>query len=101
MTAPEEKFKEELKKLIGRYKEGREKPEESGVKELVLRLEEQFPGDIGVFCVFMLNYVKLQPGDAIFLGAGEPHAYVSGGTLIFSFSNLINCVSFVILILDL
>ena len=80
MTAPEDKFKEELAKLVARYKEGKEKPEESGVKELVLRLESQFPGDIGVFCAFMLNYVKLRPGEAIFLGAGEPHAYVSGGT---------------------
>jgi hypothetical protein len=33
-----------------------------------------------VFCAFLLNYVSLQPGEAIFLGAGEPHAYVSGGT---------------------
>ncbi|KAL5504195.1 PMI1 [Sanghuangporus vaninii] len=78
MTAPEEKFKEELTKLVGRYKEGREKPEEKEVKDLVLRLESQFPGDIGVFCAFMLNYLKLQPGEAVFLGAGEPHAYVSG-----------------------
>ncbi|EJD06904.1 mannos-6-phosphate isomerase [Fomitiporia mediterranea MF3/22] len=78
MTAPEEKFKEELKKLVTRYKDGREKPEERDVKELILRLEEQFPGDIGIFCSFMLNYVKLNPGEAIFLGAGEPHAYISG-----------------------
>ena len=28
----------------------------------------------------MLNYIKMKPGDAIFLAAGEPHAYVSGGT---------------------
>ncbi|KAF9241651.1 RmlC-like cupin domain-containing protein [Melanogaster broomeanus] len=34
--------------------------------------------NVGVFCAFMLNYVKLKPGQAIFLGAGEPHAYVSG-----------------------
>ena len=79
MTAPEEQFKEELVKLVTRYKEGRVKPEEEGVKDLILRLESQFPGDIGVFCAFMLNYVKLEPGEAIYLGAGAPHAYVSGG----------------------
>ena len=82
MTAPEERFKDELTKLVARYKEGRIKPEEEGIKELVLRLESQFPGDIGVFCAFILNYVKLQPGEAIYLGAGEPHAYVSGGMLL-------------------
>ncbi|THH01776.1 hypothetical protein EW145_g6856 [Phellinidium pouzarii] len=78
MTAEEDKFKEELAKLVARYSKGSEKPEESGVRDLVLRLESQFPGDIGIFCAFMLNYVKMEPGEAIFLGAGEPHAYVSG-----------------------
>ena len=58
---------------------GAAEKDESGVKDLVLRLNSQFPGDIGVFCAFMLNYVTLNPGEAIFLGAGEPHAYVSGG----------------------
>ncbi|KXN90327.1 Mannose-6-phosphate isomerase [Leucoagaricus sp. SymC.cos] len=46
--------------------------------DLVLRLNSQFPGDIGVFCPFLLNYITLQPGEAIFLGAGEPHAYIYG-----------------------
>ncbi|KAH8118040.1 mannos-6-phosphate isomerase [Phellopilus nigrolimitatus] len=78
MTAEETLFKSELVKLVARFKEGKEKDEERGVKELVLRLESQFPGDIGVFCAFVLNYVKLEPGQAVFLGAGEPHAYVSG-----------------------
>ncbi|KAI5122267.1 hypothetical protein M0805_002348 [Coniferiporia weirii] len=78
MTAEEAKYKEELGKLVARYSESREKPEESGVKDLVLRLESQFPGDIGIFCAFVLNFVKMEPGEAIFLGAGEPHAYISG-----------------------
>jgi len=52
--------------------------EEDEVRELVLRLNAQFPNDIGIFCAFLLNYVKLSPGEAIFLGAGEPHAYISG-----------------------
>ena len=50
----------------------------SDMKELFLRLESQFPMDIGCFCVFVLNYVKLQPGEAIFLGPNFPHAYLSG-----------------------
>jgi mannose-6-phosphate isomerase class I len=33
----------------------------------------------------MLNSVHLNPGDAIYLGAGEPHAYISGGQY-YSFS---------------
>lgn len=45
---------------------------------LVLRLEKQYPADIGVISAFFFNYVKLNPGEALYLGADEPHAYVSG-----------------------
>ena len=45
---------------------------------LAVRLAGQFPGDIGVFAPFLLNFLRLKPGDAIFLAANEPHAYVSG-----------------------
>jgi len=80
MTAPKELFTAQLTNLIDRF-ESRSVhvEEEEGVRELVLRLNSQFPNDIGTFCSFLLNYVKLSPGEAIFLGAGEPHAYVSGG----------------------
>ncbi|KAG6824732.1 hypothetical protein H0H92_005994 [Tricholoma furcatifolium] len=85
MTAPEASFKPQLEALVARY---RNADRAGGVREgenedlvwLVLTCEEQFPGDIGTFCAFLLNYVTLQPGEAIYLGAGEPHAYVSGGT---------------------
>ncbi|KAI0057742.1 mannose-6-phosphate isomerase [Artomyces pyxidatus] len=78
MTADEAEFKAQLTKLVDRYAAGKVHEEELSVKELVLRVNEQFPGDIGTFCVFLLNYVQLQPGEAVFLGAGEPHAYISG-----------------------
>ncbi|EIW74209.1 mannose-6-phosphate isomerase [Coniophora puteana RWD-64-598 SS2] len=80
MTADESQVKAQLAKLVARY-EAAATAGGAGldnVRELVLRLNEQFPGDIGVFCVFVLNYVTMAPGEAIFLGAGEPHAYVSG-----------------------
>ncbi|PCH37027.1 mannose-6-phosphate isomerase [Wolfiporia cocos MD-104 SS10] len=78
MTAEESLFREQLEKLVARYEGGQETGAERGVKELVLRLQSQFPGDIGIFCAYLLNYVKMGPGEAIFLAAGEPHAYVSG-----------------------
>ncbi|MCA1224156.1 mannose-6-phosphate isomerase, class I [Streptomyces sp. 8L] len=37
-----------------------------------------FPGDPGVIAAMLLNPVTLQPGEAMFLGAGVPHAYLSG-----------------------
>jgi mannose-6-phosphate isomerase len=79
MTATPEQVKEELARLIKRYKDGGVTPAEESVKDLVITVEEQFPSDVGVFCIFLLNVVDLKPGEAIFLGAGEPHAYISGG----------------------
>lgn len=46
--------------------------------KLVQRLNTQFPDDIGLFLVFFLNYVKLSPGEAMFLQADDIHAYLSG-----------------------
>ena len=46
--------------------------------DLVVRLNEQFPGDIGLFVLFFLNYVKLEVGEAMFLKADDIHAYLSG-----------------------
>lgn len=45
---------------------------------LMARLNADFPGDIGVLCPLILNCVYLSPGQSFFMGADEPHAYVSG-----------------------
>lgn len=37
-----------------------------------------YPGDPGVIAAMLLNHVRLQPGQAIYLGAGVPHAYLRG-----------------------
>jgi mannose-6-phosphate isomerase len=50
----------------------------NGLSALILILAEQYPGDIGLFVVLFLNYVELQPGEALFVQAGEPHAYLDG-----------------------
>lgn len=41
-------------------------------------LAHHFPGDPGVIAAMLLNHVRLQPGEALFLGAGVPHAYLDG-----------------------
>lgn len=50
----------------------------SELSELIIRLNSQFPGDIGLFVLFFLNFVKLSPGEALFLKADDIHAYISG-----------------------
>ncbi|MEU3355033.1 mannose-6-phosphate isomerase, class I [Streptomyces sp. NPDC037389] len=41
-------------------------------------LARHYPGDPGVLAAMLLNHVLLQPGEALYLGAGVPHAYLSG-----------------------
>ncbi|RSS71764.1 mannose-6-phosphate isomerase, class I, partial [Streptomyces sp. WAC06614] len=41
-------------------------------------LAHHYPGDPGVIAAMLLNHVTLQPGEAMFLGAGVPHAYLDG-----------------------
>ena len=44
----------------------------------VTRLAARYPGDPSVAATLLLNYVELSPGEAMFLGAGNLHAYLSG-----------------------
>lgn len=41
-------------------------------------IAKAYPGDVGLFSVFLLNVLRLQPGEAIFLAQNEPHAYLFG-----------------------
>ncbi|MEW2399764.1 mannose-6-phosphate isomerase, class I [Streptomyces sp. NPDC046862] len=41
-------------------------------------IARHYPGDPGVIAAMLLNHVRLQPGEALFLGAGVPHAYLNG-----------------------
>lgn len=47
-------------------------------RELVAELLKQFPDDTGALVALMLNEVSLEPGEAIYLPAGNVHAYLSG-----------------------
>ncbi|MDO5752811.1 mannose-6-phosphate isomerase, class I [Arthrobacter sp.] len=44
----------------------------------VLELAVQYPGDPGVLVSLLLNRVSLVPGEAIYLPAGNIHAYLNG-----------------------
>ena len=47
-------------------------------EQLVLKLNKDYPLDVGILSVFFLNLVELNPGEAIALEANEPHAYLTG-----------------------
>ncbi len=44
----------------------------------VLELGERYPGDAGVLASLLLNRLSLAPGEAIYLSAGNLHAYLHG-----------------------
>ncbi len=46
--------------------------------EWMLQLKQSYPSDVGVLSPALLNLVQLQPGEALFLEAGELHAYLGG-----------------------
>lgn len=46
--------------------------------ELVASLADRYPGDPSVVVTLLLNRVTLDPGEAIFLGPGNLHAYLHG-----------------------
>lgn len=41
-------------------------------------LDESYPGDPTILAALMMNRITLQPGEAVFLPAGNMHAYVKG-----------------------
>ncbi|WP_171832087.1 mannose-6-phosphate isomerase, class I [Oceanispirochaeta sp. M1] len=44
----------------------------------VLKLQDKYPGDISVLAPLYLNTLCLKPGEALYLPAGELHAYLQG-----------------------
>jgi mannose-6-phosphate isomerase len=83
MNSPEGKVASAAERLVARAKDEAltfgGSPGGPELAQLIIRLNEQFPKDIGLFCGgLFLNYVKMSPGEAMFLRAKDPHAYISG-----------------------
>jgi mannose-6-phosphate isomerase len=72
----------ENSELAKRFTQTVESPQPNPVamkaRELVAKLLKQFPDDTGALVALMLNEVSLEPGEAIYLPAGNVHAYLSG-----------------------
>jgi mannose-6-phosphate isomerase len=51
---------------------------EDPVFDWMLRIACDYPNDIGVLAPILLNLICLKPGQALFLDAGELHAYLEG-----------------------
>lgn len=70
---------EDVRGALHRLEAGR--PEEAGPsaeREWIGRLAEDYPGDRGVMAPLFLHLFRLEPGEAIYTGAGILHAYLEG-----------------------
>ncbi|GAA1145300.1 mannose-6-phosphate isomerase, class I [Nesterenkonia lutea] len=50
----------------------------SGAAQMLLHIARSFPQDPGIFVALLLNRIQLQPGESIYLPAGNLHAYLHG-----------------------
>lgn len=83
MKQPKDTVASMSKELVALAEAGKIQPGPSvntaeELNELVQRCNGQFPADIGLFVLFFLNFVKLEPGQAMYLKADDIHAYISG-----------------------
>ncbi|KAG5885201.1 hypothetical protein JTB14_012225 [Gonioctena quinquepunctata] len=78
LTCDKQKITETISSMLKRFEDCDKQMREKCMSDLVKRLNNQFPGDNGVLMVYFLNYLTLQPSEAIYLGPNEPHAYISG-----------------------
>lgn len=51
---------------------------EEPVFRWIFQLAQEYPGEIGILSPLFLNLIQLQPGQAMFLPAGQLHAYLEG-----------------------
>ena len=79
MNASEQQITTNARALIKRAHEAPSDFNKKELPDLLIRLNEQFPDDVGLFCGgLLLNHCSLKAGEAIFLRAKDPHAYISG-----------------------
>lgn len=81
MSCPPAMLEQQLTTLIERLRSVQSERSLTPEESLILRLNEQYPGDIGAFSPLLMNYLVLQPGQSFFIGANELHAYISGECL--------------------
>jgi len=80
MTSSKENLKEQLNSLVTSIS-AKDQENDSLDKELgklFMKVYKDFPNDVGCFGIYFLNYLQLEPGQALYLGANEAHAYLSG-----------------------
>jgi len=76
-------FETQISLLRGRLKSN---PRPDETESLFLNLADRYDAtDAGLACLFLMNRIDLEPGQAVFLPPGIPHAYLKG--------NIVECMA--------
>lgn len=61
--------------------------------DALTRVAREFPGDAGIAVALLLNFVRLAPGEAIYLAPGNVHSYLSGSgvEILANSDNVLRC----------
>jgi mannose-6-phosphate isomerase len=78
LTCPEERSCKALDALRARL--GAQSTPDA-LEQCILTVAADFPGDVGAVAPLFLHLVDLKPGEAFFMAANEPHAYLKGDIL--------------------
>lgn len=78
MTADHDHIKRNIEQMSTRLSIKKNPTE---LDQLILKLVNQFPDDPGVFSPIIFNHMKLKTGQALYISANEPHAYIQGDIL--------------------
>jgi len=80
MRSPDDQIASALQRFEQRIRSLGGERQDKLLSGLFLRIAGDFPGDVGCWSIYLMNYVILQPGESMFLGPNVPHAYIYGGT---------------------
>lgn len=78
LTWPQEQRPELIEAVLRAVREQPATAPYAGDFALAAELAAHYPGDPGVLVALLLNHVRLAPGEAIWMPAGNLHAYLDG-----------------------
>uniref|UniRef100_A0A0N5APE6 mannose-6-phosphate isomerase n=1 Tax=Syphacia muris TaxID=451379 RepID=A0A0N5APE6_9BILA len=73
-----EKVAKLLKSLLDKFDKQERGCLSEETVQVIRKMAQDFPGDVGCFCPLILNHIILNPGECCYYAPREIHAYLSG-----------------------
>jgi len=95
MTADAQLASVQLSQLMKRIESS-----DDSLSSKLKQIYNDYPGDPGVFCLLLLNVITLEPGDALYMGPNDPHAYFKYDSLFGPFRGKLTMRVTIIIIIE-